>query len=305
MVSKAAVIWQALLLSAAISVFPLILYPTTFGLPAFALHPLYAFAEWGLYFLIYVALRVSLPLHRKFLAAGSVVLFRLGIGAALGTLVWSMHGIPLTQAVNRCLWEYQPAYVLHIAFAPFVLMPLFNKVWARGLRFSIDPGRNRGKVQTAGSFSFSGQSPTHPPARTTVDNDELSFESACAWVGEYSGVRMAIIVDTDGLVVSKWTRQKYSRDAEYWAAVIVEMVRFHQRWPRAAEPVDLLRLELETAAGRLFVRRAGKLWLAVQTEADAGELVQVRIAQATEMIEKHYRDRYGSVRPAGLEVSHV
>jgi predicted regulator of Ras-like GTPase activity (Roadblock/LC7/MglB family) len=305
MVSKAAVIWQALLLSAAISVFPLILYPATFGLPPLSLHPLYAFAEWGLYFLLYLALRVTLPLHRKALAAGVVVLFRLSIGVVLGTLVWFMQGIPLETAIPQCLWTYPPAYVMHIIFAPFVLMPLFNRVWARGFRFSIDSRQTRGAGPAAGGFSFPSQAAARIPVRGAGDNDELSFDAACAWVGEYSGVRMSILVDADGLVVAKWTRQKYTRDAEYWAAVVIEMVRFHQRCPRGADPVDVQRLELETVTGRLMIRRTGPLWFAVQTEAHAGELVQVRIAQATEMIEKHYHDRYSANRPAGLEVSHV
>jgi predicted regulator of Ras-like GTPase activity (Roadblock/LC7/MglB family) len=133
----------------------------------------------------------------------------------------------------------------------------------------------------------------------------VSFDAATAWVGEYSGVRMALVADEDGLVVSRWSRQTYSQDEEYWAAVAVEMVRFHQRQPGGVGTLDLRRLEVETASGRLTIRRAGLFWLAVLTEAEAGDLVSVRIVQAVEMIEKHYHDRYRAVRPAGLEVAHV
>lgn len=305
MVSKAAVIRQTILLTAAIGVLPLILYPATFGIPAFSLHPLYAVAEWGLYFLIYLALRTSLPIRKIVLAAGATVLFRIGIGLVLATLLWLMHELPLDKAVPQCLWEYPPAYIMHIAFAPFVLSPVFNRAWARGIRFSLDGGRQRVTAPSTGLFSFSGQSTVPSPQRSAAENDDLSFDAACNWVGEYSGVRMSLIADDDGLVVSQWSQQAYSHDAEYWAAMVIEMVRFHRRWPPANEPADLQRLELETAPGRLIIRRVEPFWLVVQTESDAGELVQVRITQATQMIEKYYHDRYRAVQPAGLEVCYV
>jgi predicted regulator of Ras-like GTPase activity (Roadblock/LC7/MglB family) len=305
MVSKAAVIRQAILLSATISVFPLIVYPATFGIPAFSLHPLHAFAEWGVYFLVYLALRVSIPVRRIFMAAGVTVLFRIGIGLVLAVLVWLMHEVPLDKAVPQCLWEYPPAFILHIAFSPFVLLPLFNRTWARGVRFSIGAGKRRVAAPSAVGFSFAGQASAPSSTRSVSENDDVSFDAACSWVGEYSGVRMSIVVDDDGLVVAQWTRQSYSQGAEFWAPMVIEMIRFHRRWPPADESIDLRRLELETASGRLLVRRVAPFWLVVQTEADAGELVQVRIAQAVEMIEKYYHDRYRTVSPAGLEVSHV
>jgi predicted regulator of Ras-like GTPase activity (Roadblock/LC7/MglB family) len=304
MVSKAAVIRQALLISAAISVIPLIVYPATFGLPAVSLHPLYAFGEWLLYFLVFLAARAALPVRRMFVAAGATVLFRLAIGTVLAVFVWLMHEIPLAEAIPQCLWKYPPAFALHIIFAPFVLLPLINRPWARGIRFSID-SRHRPAAPATTGFSFSGHTPVAAATPAPTDGDDLSFDTACAWIGEYSGVRMSLLADEDGLVVSHWTRQSYSQDAEYWAAMVIEMIRFHRQWPPADQPADLRRLEIKTGSGRLLAYRAAPFWLVVQTEAETGELVQVRITQALDMIEKYYQDRYRTVRPAGREVSHV
>jgi len=305
MVSKVAVIRQTVLLSISISVFPLILYPATFGIPHFSLHPLYAFAEWALYFLIYLAILPTLSMQRKVVAGGVTVIFRLAVGLVLGGLVSLMHGLPLAAAVPFCTWEYPPALLLHIIFAPFLLRPLFGQAWARGIRFAIDSGRQSAPGEQARGFSFSSPLAAPPPTHPRAEIGELSFDAATAWIGEYSGVRMSLVVDNDGLVVSRWARQVYSRDAEFWAAVAVEMTRFHRRWPAADEPIDLRRLEVETTSGRLTIRQAGPFWLVILTEADTGELVSVRLVQAIEMIEKHYRDRYRTVCPAGREVSHV
>jgi predicted regulator of Ras-like GTPase activity (Roadblock/LC7/MglB family) len=305
MVSKTAVIRQTVLLSGAICVFPLILYPATLGFPLFSMHPLYAFAEWAFYFLIYLAILPSLPVRQKIVAGGITVLFRLTVGLVMGVLVSLMHGAPLAKAIAYCMWEYLPALGLHIIFAPFVLQPIFNRGWRRGVRFAIDSGRQTTEPRSNAGFSFSGLPPATSSTRLRSETGELSFEAATAWIGDYSGVRMSLVVDEDGLVVSHWSRQEYSQDAEFWAAVAVEMIRFHRHWPAADEPVDIRRLEVETASGKLALRRAGPFWLVTITEADAGELVSVRVTQAVEMIEKHYHDRYQTVRPAGLEVSHV
>ena len=304
MISKAAVIRQTILLSGAISVFPLVIYPSRFGFPPSSLSPAFAIAEWALYVLIFLAALPKLSWRRKLACGGLTVLYRLAVGAVLGALVTVMHGGSLPKMIWFCLWMYTPAVVLHVAFAPFVLRPVFGQVWRRGVRFAMNSGRDTAAARTPG-FSFSTSSPAAPASRVRLELNEISFDAATSWVGEFSGVRMSLIVDEDGLVVSQWSRQTYSQDAEFWAAVTVETTRFHQRWPADPELVDLRRLEVETGAGRLVVRRAGAFWLAVLTEADAGELVSVRIAQAVEMIEKHYQDRYHTVRSTGLEVSHV
>ena len=305
MVSKAAVIRQTVLLSGAICVFPLILYPATFGFRLFSMHPIYAFAEWALYFLIYLAVLPAVSMQQRIVAAGVTVLFRLTVGLVLGVLVSLMHALPLAKAIPFCMWEYPPALALHIIFAPFVLRPIYNRCWKRGIRFAIGSGRPSPEPRSGTGFSFSGAPAEAVSTQPRMETGESSFEAATAWVGDYSGVRMSLVVDEDGLVVSHWSRQAYTQDAEFWAAVAVEMSRFHRHWPVTTDPVDLRRLEVETASGRLVLRRAGPFWLVTITEAEAGELVSVRVAQAVEMIEKHYHDRYRTVRPAGLEVSHV
>jgi predicted regulator of Ras-like GTPase activity (Roadblock/LC7/MglB family) len=226
------------------------------------------------------------------------------LGAVLGLLISLMHGLPLTTAVTIGMWSYPPAFVLHVCFAPFLLRPLYGRIWERGIRFSLNSGRPAAQPRQSSGFSFSNMPGTAAQAKPRTESGEVSFDAATTWIGEYSGVRIATLVDEDGLVISRWERQKYSQDAEYWAAIAVEMTRFHRQWP-AAEAVDLRRLEIETSSGRLTIKRAGQFWLVVLTEMDAGELVSVRIAQAIDMIEKHRNDRYRAVRPAGLEVSYV
>jgi len=303
MVSKAAVIRQTVLLSISISVFPLILYPSMLGIREFSLHPLYAFAEWALYFLIYLGVLSTRSVWQKFVAGGTTVLFRLAIGSVLGLLVTLMHGTPPVTAVSFCLWQYPPAFILHIIFVPFLLRPIYDRVWARGMHFAIDSGRPSTPLRSVG-FSFSRPLQSVSSVRRHAEVGELSFDAATAWIGEHSGIRMSLVVDEDGLVVSHWERQAYSRDAEFWAAIGLEMTRFHRRWPTVETPVDLRCVEVETDSGRLIIRRAGPFWLMILAEADA-ELVSVRLVQAIGMVEKHYHDRYRTVHPAGLEVSYV
>jgi len=305
MISKAAVIRQTVLISGVICVLPLILFPATLGLSQFTMHPLLAVVEGLLYFALYIALLSKLSVRQKLVAGGVTVLFRFALGVVLGLLLSIMHGLPLLKAISIGMWSYPPAIFLHICFTPFLLRPLYNRVWERGIRFSIDGGRQPAPERPTTGFSFSNTPAAEPPpTRSRTEAGDLSFDAATAWIGDYSGVRCAALVDEDGLVVSRWERQKYSQDAEYWAAVAVEMTRYHRGWP-AGEPVDLRRLEVETGSGRLTIKQAGPFWVVVLTEVDAGDLVSVRITQAIEMIEKHRNDRYRAVRSAGLEVSHV
>lgn len=305
MVSKAAVIRQAILLSGAICVFPMVLYPATLGLPKFSVHPVYLFAEWTLYFLLYLALLSRMSVSRRFIAAGVTVVYRLSLCTLFGSLIAAIHGLPLWETVRHSVWEYPPALILHLLFAPFILRPLYNKAWDRRKRFALHRGHQKQAAQQSRGFSF----PEHPTSmmdgHSALDPGDISFDAATAWIGDYSGVRACLLVSGEGLVISHWAREAYSQDAEYWAAVSMEMVRFHHHWPTAGDNVNLRRLEVETDSGKLTVRQAGQFWLVILTEAEAGELVTVRVTQAVDMIEKHYQNRYSALCSAGLEVAHA
>ncbi len=301
--SKWAIIRQTVILAVAISIVPLILYPATFGLPNLNLHPLYAFGEWALYFLLYLVLQVRLSVGHKLMAAGGTVLFRISVGLVLAGLVSVMQTIPLKESIPECLWQYPPAVVLHVAFAPFLLMPLLNRSWVRRSRFAIDSNRARPAAppQTRG-FSFPEKT---PPAKPVLEADELSFDAATAWLGDYVGVRVAVIADTKGLVVAYWSSANERTEAEYWAATAVEVVRYHGQFTPQQGEAGIDRLEVESDLGHLIIRAAGPFWLAVLATPETGELINLRVGQAVEMITKHYQHRYRTAQPAGLEVSHV
>ncbi len=304
MVTKAAIVRQLILLSASICVIPLLLYPATLGLPQLHFHPLWLAVEWVFYFVVFLALLRTESIRKKITSAFITLAYRHLLGALLAVLVTAITNKALTQTLPHCLWVYTPAVLLQVAFAPFFLRSLFCRPWARVVRFAIDSGRQPvSRQESSAGFIYGGEPTSVSPKEETAG--EVSFDAATAWVGDFSGVRLAAVIDDRGLLVSHWTRQTYTQDAEYWGAVAREIARFHQQWPGPAEATDLRRVDLETGSGRLNIRRAGPFWLVVLTEAETAGLVSVRITQAVEMVEKYYHDRYGSVQPAGREVAHV
>ncbi len=303
--ATSAVVRQTILLTGALSVLPLLPYPSTLGLGTLGVHPWLGLVEAGLYlgFLSILARWLTVPQ----LIAGAIlsVVYRNLLGATCGTLMAVSNNAPWGQSVVIASWTYLPALLLHFLTAPLVMHSLLKELFGG----EIHRGSNMAHATVRGMAPRKVNGPSRPDsgprvvhgvisARTTPHHVP-SLDDAVAYAGEYDGVRMCWMADQDGLPLAVWQRQEYTGSADFWAPISLEIVEFDRRCLSVGGDVRPLRVEVRTDAGRIILETAGEFWLGVLTDRDTDELIGLRLSQSRDMILKHLQERRAQY--AGLQ----
>ena len=139
----------------------------------------------------------------------------------------------------------------------------------------------------------------------TPGTDHLpDFDSAVEHIAAYSTVRLALLVDDEGLAVARAGRPH--ADSDLWAPVTNLLFDAVRRELRRTPDSVVQRLELTQSEQRLVLVRVEPFYLTVLFDSTTDELVNVRIAQATEMIKRYAEHKYPKVaRRAATEVAYV
>ncbi|MFQ5607106.1 MAG: hypothetical protein ACE5GA_04100 [Candidatus Zixiibacteriota bacterium] len=133
--------------------------------------------------------------------------------------------------------------------------------------------------------------------------DASGFERAVEYLGMNSAVRVAAVVDFDGLEVASLGRAGYEPDR--WSPFALSMfdnnsVIFSSYGKDVPQKVELLFDDL-----RVECRLIGHLFLLIVAERHDDELLGVRVNQACEMIEKYTSERYSPELFASMEGTDV
>jgi predicted regulator of Ras-like GTPase activity (Roadblock/LC7/MglB family) len=291
-------------------IIPLLFYPKRLGFPPFDLNPSLGLLEWAFYVAVLSISTARLSFSTRIVAGGFTVIYRLLIAVATGSVVCIAHSLPWGNSVNEMLWSYPLALIPQVLAAAVTLAPLWEQVFvgapaAGGRRVRLAPPPARVIVSSASGVVPAAASASRIAAAASVKPFDPSFDDAVAYVGDYHGVRMCWIVDGDGLPVAVWQRQQYTKDADFWAPMSVEMVDFHRRALSDANSTCVPdRLELRTKDGKVIVEAVEGFWLGVLTEPDTDELISVRIARARDMIARHWQEKSGQ-QVAAVEARYV
>lgn len=293
---------RLLLLTGAITLLPVALYPRTLGFPALDLNPAVSLLEWAFYATFLGITTASLPLSTRIVAGGFTVLFRLALGALSGVLVGWMHQAPVAQTVVETMWSYPMALIPQVLISALATGPLWEHLMvATNVRRT--PRRNArtdATRTTRSAVAVSSALASRAASTSQFVTLEPSFDDAVSYVGEYSGVRLCWIVDRDGLPVAVWQRQRYTGDADFWAPVSIQLIDMHRdRLSFGGDTCNPERLEVRTNQGRLVIEAVRDLWLGVLTDPDADELISVRITRARDMIAKNLHAEGGDLVAAG------
>jgi predicted regulator of Ras-like GTPase activity (Roadblock/LC7/MglB family) len=143
--------------------------------------------------------------------------------------------------------------------------------------------------------------PTSPSPKA---DDENQFERAVTYIGESGAVKMAILVDEEGLPLACFNR--CNEDSELWAplANVLEgnnrMLLNHYNRGGAPEKIDI-----STGKFRIILRRIEHVTLMTLAEHNADETILIRIAQAADMVRKYMSERYSPAMFARVEERYV
>jgi predicted regulator of Ras-like GTPase activity (Roadblock/LC7/MglB family) len=299
MILKGAEFKKAMLLGLVVAAAPSFYYPYAFGwsgaVAGGAAVLLFEFAYYGLMF--YVLWRRA-STARILGAACAAVAFRLGLGLVFAALLAALFGLPVADALSTGMYRYLPGILLHVLLVPFMLQSVFDfrrppRRAPQATRRADMPKSERPRMPAADAPSWGGAT-DHLP----------DFEAAVAHIAAYSTVRLALLVDDDGLCVARAGRPH--GDTDLWAPVTQLLFGAIRRELRRTPSDALERFELTQGEQRMAVVRVESFYLAVLFDGTTDELVHVRIAQAVEMIRRYAEHKYPrTARAAATEVSYV
>jgi predicted regulator of Ras-like GTPase activity (Roadblock/LC7/MglB family) len=317
---------QILLFSLLILITPMVLFPEQLGMGLAKVSLLYAVYE-----LVYYGVAVFF-LHRRFTffqvaqAAGVCLIYRLLLGAVFGLLIAALYSLNLTVSLTLGMSSYLPAVLLHIASTPFILKPVMRELFqVRAIPPFSEPGSSPVVVreQEKSFFTVSAEkkstdslfpaineqeSPTHYAPRHDSHllagmQDTNGFDRATRYIGEDSSVRLAAVVDHEGLMLGHFKRGVTDAEALAPFSLLFSdtncQVLKRVGWG-SPEKIDIL---LDDK--RIVVAREGTFSLMVIAHRQVEDLLTIRINRGLESIKKYMAERYTQKVPLNTERTYV
>jgi len=289
---------KAMLLGLVLAAAPSFYYPYAFGwkgaLAGSAGLFLLEFAYYGvMFYLFWRRTSISRILGAAVVAMG----FRLGLGTLFSMLLAALFGLSVGSALSTGLYGYLPGVLLHVIAVPFMLQSVFD------LR---QPRRVAPAPRKVESLPTERRTPTHSePTSWNIGSEQVpDFNAAVEHIATYSAVRLALLVDDEGLSVARAGRAK--SDSDLWAPVTNLLFDALRRELRRTPDSVVHRFELTQTDQRCVAVRVEPFYLTVLFDSTSDELVNVRIAQAAEMIKRYAEHKYPKVaRRAATEVAYV
>lgn len=128
-------------------------------------------------------------------------------------------------------------------------------------------------------------------------NQINKFQVSVDYLTEYSGVKGAVIIDREGLVVAASPRDGV--DAELYGAIGLNLAEIVDR--NLAKLIDpgCEFLSVKTGKDWITVARTSIFYLIVLADRKADDLINVRIARSLDMISSHMKEKYPALLSLG------
>jgi len=317
-----------LLFSLILVIIPMVIFPNRLGMPLISGSAIYMLYEIIFYAAVLYLFRRPARLTTILMGAALTMVYRMALGAAFGLSIIVMYSMDSTIAFSLGMGKYLPAVILHVLAAPFVIRSVYmelaeNMAPDQAERKSyqaqtarpviIDQERtvpNPASVENTVPRSSLTTAPVTPvrneniPSPATHSDDENQFERAVNYLGESATVKMALLVDEEGLILARFNRCQ--EDIDLWAplALILEKQngQLLRQYHRNGHPD---KIEIGTKNMRVILRRIEHVILLILTEQTVDEIIQIRIAQATDMVRKYMSERYSPALFARVEERYV
>ncbi|MEW5795623.1 MAG: hypothetical protein AB1772_04600 [Candidatus Zixiibacteriota bacterium] len=303
---------------------PLVVFPSRLGTDiarASLVNALYELVYYGVVIFIF---HRSTTLLRLIQGAGVCLIYRLALGAVFGLLLAAVYSLQTRVSLTLGMSGYLPAILFQIALAPFVLKPVVDQL------YGDEPVRRRAappiQTDTRAEFVRPAHVPVKPKAapeapkvpafaaarkpdsaayhRSADSMRELNgFDRAVYYLGEHSAVQLATIVDSEGLTLGSFKRGQVR--PEDWAPLALLVVGESGQVLERGNLDGLEKVDLILKDKRLVVARPEGLYLMVLAERHDDDLLNIRINQALEMINKFVAERYGNKLHPNAERVHV
>ncbi len=311
---------QFVLLSMILLMVPMFIFPARFGLELGFGSIAYSLIEIVFYSVVFYFIRPSGTMLQLFQGVGLAFLYRIVMGSVFGLLIAIMYSVDFSVAMILGVSRYLPGVFIHILVAPFMIKPFFLAITSerperpqpytrerpptraavdRQVKSTIRPGvANRRSRATAEISSIDSG------VGTSVGFDTNGFERAVKYLGEHHAVKLAMVVDGEGLTLATFKRGEI--DPEQWAPFSLLFQESNEGvLSRKVENTKLDQLRLSFHDSRIEITNIKDFSLFVLSDREDDDLLKIRIVQATEIIRKYSSERYGNLLSAVMEEQHV
>ncbi len=310
-----------ILLSLILIVIPLVAFHTFRVKPLVGGTTLYLFFEFIYYGTVCWFVRRDASLAAVITGAVMSLIYRVTLGISFGIILMAMFTFTdIKTPLSWGLIGYMPAVLLHIFAAPFVIRKNYLRVAARLMEddeeYDVAPPTFVGNSTPQVSHPVSPEprpiETASPVLPTSAKNKTVShavdrsnfFDNAVTYMGESAAVKMALVVDEEGLALAQFNRS--NEDPEMWAPLAVLVEGNNSNLLGQFYPVsELEKIDISTMRMRIILRRIGHLTLMILAEKSLDETVHIRINQSAEMIRKYMSERYSPDLFARVEERYV
>ena len=289
-----------LLISLLVMVVPLVLFPRDLGLKLTSSVPLLLTLELCWYGLVLFVVFSRADAPRVLLSVLLTLGYRIGLGIGFGILLLVMFSLALSSSIKMGVYGYPPVFLLQALVSPFVLKPVLGFLMERPKkRKAAEPGATmsaREAAEPAVSETASesvrkleGRGPNSKEKESKVGTGE-KLENFLHYLREYAGVKAAVLVDHEGLVLAEDSSS--DSDPETIATYAKHIKETNDRILDKMGERSSERIGIYTADTWICLNEIDDLTLAVVSDRRTDELLSVRIQQATGMIKRYFCQKY-------------
>ncbi|MBU8934186.1 MAG: hypothetical protein KOO62_09295 [candidate division Zixibacteria bacterium] len=311
MILNARIFRHILMWSLAALVLPMILFPQRFGTKLVEMSFASLLMELVFYGIILFLFDRRISLGRVALGSLICLTYRLVLGTLLGMLIVVMYAMDVSISIGLAIESYIPAIILQAVAAPFILRPVFHDIdlASRSRRrhvvlqdvpdsvseptITVDQESSLDEsLQPLVSTGKGNSGPRSIASEQSHSGEVSAFERATNYIGENGAVKMAAVVDGEGLLLGNFVRGGV--DAEDWApmGLLFESSNDKLLSRTGFGPAD--RISLTTADERVIVAHEPTFHLMVVAQKQHDDVLNVRIEQGLEMMRKYVSERYSS-----------
>lgn len=279
-----------------LAVIPLAFFPHDLGVKInttpFVIFPF----EMLWYFVVYLVLFSGSPLLVPFLYSLITLGLRLLTGTVFGMLLYIMFPFETISLMKVGIFTYFPALLIQATLLPFVVkISLGNTIetyWKE---------RRRPKKVFLSSFQ-----PKEEQKETAAEKPEkiqVDLDAALDYVMEYSGVEGVILLDQEGMVVSKRINSCWDDEKIAPLALLLRKINSQELGKIDTSPIE--RMELLSQKLWVSLNNIGDFTLVSLAHRSTDELLNIRILKAVEMIRKYLDEKYARIFSKNQEVENV
>jgi predicted regulator of Ras-like GTPase activity (Roadblock/LC7/MglB family) len=307
---------------------PMLLFPRQFGLQLAQSSLVNLFYEIVYYGVVAFMISRRASLLKITQAAALTLVGRLGLGVLFAFLIAAMYGLNLSVAIKFGLSSYLPCVLFQVAMAPFVFRPITDQI------LGVDQPRRRAHPTPDEQLSHVASTPVDAVSSIAPDTvkdepatvsrawesqpsqapapsgsprppagETSGFERAVKYVGEHSAVYLAVVVDREGLLTGSFCRGDIV--AEDWAPLSLVFLESNQRLLDRNELGQVDRIDLRLENKRAVMACCGEYMIMVVADRQSDDVLNIRIAQAVEIVSRYVNDRYTSLQTDKVERTYV